>query len=261
MTYALCICVIKNCACKSDRTICTCYVFACGRVAQVSRHATLLATIMQQIRDEGSYNMYAKLMDSAKFGGVPQHRPRLFILGILKTVDKGTFEWPHEYEHPGLESILEPAASKPIEIPPSTQTTARTNLLAGLKAIQKQKLNPRKEPCILDIDSTNMNWRHDESLCLTRSRGSSGGYYVSNRGRRLTTNEQCRLQAYDPNRIIATCISQRQLCMAIGNAMTVSVVERIFARALPAAGLASTDGLKFRWESKTDAKRTLSTMC
>ncbi len=101
---------------------------------------------------------------------------------------------------------------------------------------------------IIDIDSAVMNWRHNESLCLTASRGRTGGYFVSSRGRRMTAEECLRLQAYNPKLVNLACISQVQVKMAAGNAMTVSVIERMFLRLLPAAKLARVGNLKRRWE-------------
>ena len=215
--------------------------------------------IMRLIATDGSYNLYAKVLDSAKVGGVPQHRDRLYIIGILKSADDKSFEFPEEFEHGGMASILEKKRPNETQIPPASQSTARDNLLAAMKAIMKD-CEPATHPCIIDLDSTKWNWRYDESLCLTRSRGLSGGFFVTNRGRRLTVNEQMRLQAYNPNRIDTCCISERQLAGAVGNSMTVSVVERILLRALPAAGLVRSSALNRRWENRADAKKQLSKM-
>ena len=235
-------------------------MLGCPLSAQVSRHATILGDIMKRIATDGCYNLYAKVFDSAKVGGVPQHRVRLYMVGILKSADDKSFEFPDAYDHGGLETILDKKPKKfEAQIPPVTQSTARKNLLAAMNEMMKD-FNPTVHPCIVDIDSTKWNWRFNESLCLTKSRGSSGGFYVTNRGRRLTVTEQLRLQAYDPKRINMTCISERQLSQAIGNTMTVSVVERILLRALPAAGLVLSRDLNRRWENVSSAKAQLSRM-
>jgi len=129
-----------------------------------------------------------------------------------------------------------------------------------MQAIVAFGWDPTKKACVLDIDSSKMNWRHDESFCLTRSRGSTGGFFISNRGRRLSIKEQLRLQAFDPNRIKLDSITERQLAQAAGNAMTVSVIERILLRALPAANLVPETDLRQRWENLSSAVKTLKSM-
>ncbi|CAK0883575.1 unnamed protein product [Prorocentrum cordatum] len=201
------------------------------------------------------------MLDSAKVGGVPQHRQRIYLIGILKTVDDGTFEWPHEYKHGGMKTILDPKET-PFKMvaPKATQTTACNNLIEAIEAIKKLSWDPTKKACVIDIDSTKMNWRHDESLCLTASRGRTGGYYVSNRGRRLRLNECLRLQAHNPKLIKIGKVSVNQMMAAAGNAMTVSVIERLMLRALPAAQLADSRMLQKRWEDLASATATLASM-
>ena len=73
----------------------------------VVRHAEVLAKLLHNFQQEGTYNIYAKVLNSASVGGVPHHRPRLYVVGLLKTVDDGTFTWPAAYEHGGMRTILE----------------------------------------------------------------------------------------------------------------------------------------------------------
>jgi len=83
------------------------------------RHVDVLAALLRSFNEEGAYNVYSKVLNSASVGGVPHHRPRLYVLGILKTIDKGTFTWPAEYEHGGMKTILEPkGVNFEIEPPP-----------------------------------------------------------------------------------------------------------------------------------------------
>lgn len=54
------------------------------------RHPETLLNIMRELRsiklDDGTpaYSISMKILDSRKFGAVPQHRPRLYIAGLLK---------------------------------------------------------------------------------------------------------------------------------------------------------------------------------
>ena len=41
------------------------------------------------------YNIREKVLDTDK-NGIPQNRPRVYIIGILKEIDTGNFEWPED---------------------------------------------------------------------------------------------------------------------------------------------------------------------
>jgi len=83
-----------------------------------------------------------------------------------------------------------------------------------------------------------MKYKKGVSFCLTCSR--AGGHWLTNRGRRMTKAEMMRLQGMRPA-TFKLAVSERQLGKQIGNAMSVNVLERIFARALPAARLVAND--------------------
>ena len=136
---------------------------------------------------------------------------------------------------------------------------AITSFLA-IQQITGMGWNPATKACVVDTDGSKMRWGHDESFCVTRSRSGDGGFYVTNRERRLNVNELVRLQAYDPKRVVEGSISTRQLKLAVGNSMTASVIKHILLRALPSAGLAFKDSLWCLWESKADALATLKKM-
>merc|ERR1740121_2080166 len=98
-----------------------------------------------------------------------------------------------------------------------------------------------------------MKYWLDSSPCLTCNR--AGGHWITNRGRRLTKAEMMRLQGIaTPAEGFVQRVSDPQLGKQIGNAMSVNVLERIFVRLLPAAGLWPARQLQDRWEAK---KRTL----
>lgn len=72
--------------------------------------------------------------------------------------------------------------------------------------------------------------------CLTRGRAGAGGHWVSNRGRLLTIDEMLMLQGMRAD-VRRTGISNRQVGLMIGNAMSVNVLERLLLRLLPSVGL------------------------
>ena len=66
----------------------------------------------------------------------------------------------------------------------------------------------------------------------------------------LLDERKKRLQGMDPTKLIVA-ISDAQLGKQLGNTMSVNVLERIFIRALPAAGLVRDGRLSDRWEAGT----------
>merc|ERR1719422_1557751 len=79
------------------------------------------------------------------------------------------------------------------------------------------------------------------------------GHWVTSRSRRMTKAEMMRMQGMHPESF-KVAVSSAQLGKQIGNAMSANVLERLFARALPAAGLVHHGSLVDRWEAgKTPA--------
>jgi len=210
--------------------------------------------ILESLEDLGSYNIYHQLLDT-KEHGVPQSRRRIYIVGIKKSVDRGSFRFPEPVERPSIEAFLEPRAAESRRLsraclPPRTQGTARTNVVRALKELKACGHNPLKEAWVVDCDSSGprTKWMRGVSPCLTCSR--AGGHWITNRGRRMTKDEMLRLQGMNtPAEGFKVVVSERQLGKQIGNAMSCNVLERLFARLLPAAGLVSERSLRDRWES------------
>ena len=51
--------------------------------------------IMDKLRESQKYNVHQKIVNTLQ-NGVPQNRPRIYIVGILKDLDTGKFEWPKD---------------------------------------------------------------------------------------------------------------------------------------------------------------------
>jgi len=202
--------------------------------------------IMQALEALGKYNVYAKLLNT-KEHGIPQNRRRIYIVGIKKRFDDGSFEFPEPVPRPSIELFLEPRRPLKCTLPPESQGTARSNVLSMLKELKANGCRPLKVPYIMDCDSSARRAKYlkDLSPCMTCSR--NGGHWVSSRGRRMTKTEMMRLQGIDPN-TFRVAVSECQLGRQIGNAMSVNVLERLFVRLLPACGLVRRGALVDRWQ-------------
>ena len=49
--------------------------------------------ILKKLKNIKKYNIYWKILNTKDYG-IPQSRPRVFIIGILKSVQKEEFEFP-----------------------------------------------------------------------------------------------------------------------------------------------------------------------
>jgi len=211
-------------------------------------HGEYFRAIVQALEALGTYNIYHELLDT-KDHGVPQSRRRIYFVGIKKSCDDGTFQFPEPVKRPSIELFLDPRRARPsrTDLPPQSQSTARRNVIKSLKDIGLKGYDPLKVPFLVDVDSSTYRMKHMKDLapCLTCSRGK--GHWVTNRGRRLTKDEMMRLQGMNPASF-KKAVSEAQLGKQIGNAMSVNILERLFVRVLPAAGLAAHGSLPDRWQ-------------
>jgi hypothetical protein len=99
----------------------------------------------------------------------------------------------------------------------------------------------------MDIDSGYISVPKmlDVSPCLLKSRPF--GYYITNRFRRMTIEEMCRLQGVEPSSIISVG-SRRQMGERLGNAMSKCVLDRLFVRLLPSIKGIQSGHLADQWE-------------
>merc|ERR1719331_836869 len=203
--------------------------------------------ILESLDALNTYNVYSKIMDT-KEHGIPQSRRRIYFVGISKRHDDGTFSFPDPVARPSIELFLDPPDKKQrANLPSIHSKTAYTNVRRALKELAATGCRPLKVPYVVDCDSSGdrMKWMKETSPCITCSRAA--GHWVTSRGRRLTKDEMMRLQGMRPERF-KKAVSDRQLGIQIGNAMSVNILERLFVRALPAAGLVAHNTLIDHWE-------------
>ena len=87
------------------------------------------------------------------------------------------------------------------------------------------------------------NYAIDELRTLTSARGSTGGPWISTKGRRLTIEELFKCQGFTPDayKYREADVSERQMGLMFGNTMTLPVVGAVLEKALVAAGLVARD--------------------
>ncbi len=218
----------------------------------LSRHTETLLAIMQELRSIRSsagvpYTTSWRVLDSQLYGAVPQHRPRLYICGVRRNNIK--LHWPKPLKPVTLRSILEPRMSATKRLKYPTSPAAARKVRQVIKLLRKAGVCPLKVPVVIDCDANTCRWCIDRTPCLTATRASGGGFWVTCKNGRLSLTEMLHLQAIDPKRVtIPTSLSCNKVGHMIGNAFTQSVIERIMGKLMVQAHL--LDNTADRWQQR-----------
>ena len=195
----------------------------------------------------GSYDVKWKLLNT-KDHGVPQNRSRVYFVCIRNDADQGTFTWPEPLgATPGIDRFLDTREASPAwtnEFAPRLGSQASDTFDANMEVLNDQDADPLNQPHLFQVNCSKA-WSHamrDTSPCLT----TTCRIWISHYGRELNLAEKCRLQGMSPRRLNVV-VSKTQFAKQLGNSMSVNVLERILAAALPAAGLSAP--LRDRWAS------------
>ena len=195
----------------------------------------------------GSYDVKWKLLNT-KDHGVPQNRSRVYFVCIRNDADQGTFTWPEPLgATPGIDRFLDTREASPAwtnEFAPRLGSQASDTFDANMEALNDQDADPLNQPHLFQVNCSKA-WSivmRDTSPCLM----TNCRIWISHYGRELNLAEKCRLQGMSPRRLNVV-VSKTQFAKQLGNSMSVNVLERILAAALPAAGLSAP--LRDRWAS------------
>jgi DNA (cytosine-5)-methyltransferase 1 len=166
--------------------------------------------IISRLEDNGSYNVYHKIINS-KDQGIPQSRERLYIIGILKSNIKKKFEFPSDVKMPPLKNFIDNTCNTKIDIKPSNyklfQRIPEDSIFIDIGFREAKFPNSNKwAPCI--TAQPNM-W------CVPKQR-------------KATTGEYLMLQGFPKSYKQPANVSDHQLKIRVGNSMTVNVIERLF---------------------------------
>jgi DNA (cytosine-5)-methyltransferase 1 len=213
----------------------------------VSQHRETFENILAELRgikvNGSSYYRVVWTMVNTKEHGVPQSRPRCYIVGYHEDRRSEPFQWPAPVKLKPLDRFLDPKTRAKSRLP--TSGVKRRNLRLLWKKIKSKGGKLGKDPYVGDVQASPRfagTLSYGYSPCLTRRRCCDGGHWLFSRGRDMTTREMLRLQGMRPKRFRLPVkngvrMSERKLRMMVGNAFSVNVVVRILSRLLPAAGL------------------------
>jgi len=151
-----------------------------------------LKKVMQTLEGigDGAYSVDWKLLDTQDHG-VPQSRPRVYIVGIRKDCQRSKISFPEPLERVSIESFLDPVKRKPTmeTLPAKSSKTQYVNVKRTLKQLTAKGENPLTKTFIIDHNSSPKfcGWMKDKVMCMTKSRAR--GHWVTSRGRPMNVNE------------------------------------------------------------------------
>ena len=209
---------------------------------------SLLAKLDGIQEDNGAraYLTEWRVLDTQIHGGLPQSRPRIFILGVRQSRQEHPLFWPPSIAATALGRVLDKRdhvalASWPT-VSDTLDGTVVDKLTMSIRHILAQGGLPFRDPWIINSSArrqcTRLAVAKDSCPRTTKARACTGGYYVTNRGRMLTVNEMLRLQGINPKRLcIPPDVTDDAFAVIVGNTAAVPVLARVALRLCKALGI------------------------
>ena len=119
------------------------------------------------------YEVHSELLNSCQHGGVPQNRPRLYIVGIATAAkrDPGShFTWPAEIDYWHLRTIIGRNKGKDV-LPPVSQRVARRNCALLHERLRDEGYSVKTAYAMFNIDGSSPSMMIGLCPCITRTRG------------------------------------------------------------------------------------------
>ena len=184
--------------------------------------------------------------------GLPQSRRRLYLVALQAPIRR-MVEWPQPLKHRISACRLFPrrhaGGDAAAAAPEVTCARGQALIAKSLEEARAKGYNPETTPIFVDVAAGKSfeQWTAHICPCLTRSRGQSGGFWVSTLGRKMTVPELFKLQGIRPADVPweKSDITRTAIGGAIGNAMSVNVLQRLLPEVCYAAGLISHDPASF----------------
>ena len=159
--------------------------------------------IIKRLEDNGSYNVYNKIINS-KDQGIPQCRERLYIIGILKSDIKKDFTFPPNVKIKPLKNFIDNTCNDKMNIKPSNYNLFK-NIPKNSVFID---IGFREEPKFPNSDK----W----APCIT----AQPNMWCVAKQRKATIKEYLMLQGFPKSYKKPENVSDHQLKIRVGNSMT-----------------------------------------
>ena len=210
-------------------------------------HKKAFEAMLRTLRQSGCYFVTWRVLNASHFG-LPQSRPRLYIVGLLRTAvrsDFAGFPWPKP-------KVVDPLPLRRflcggggvLRRTWRPDSCVALQIQEGEASIRAAGDRPHKKMFAVDAHSGRGSpiTMLDKIPCLTRTRAGCGGFFLTHRDFRrfLCVEEMLNLQGVPVTfRRLARGqrITDRQLAMMVGNAIPTNVLMLLLARMLTMVGL------------------------
>ena len=210
-------------------------------VTDFSETFTAMVSMISDIKDARghakTYTVFWKILHANEHG-LPQHRERVFIIGLKTKSIMQPFRWPTPTRMRSLKSIFDlgPAAYEPD--PPTLNPTNLKNLMAIMEQYKATPSKLAQTENVANVGGSTAHIMMNMCPCLTKQRSASRAYYSISRRRSLTLADMSRLQGVAAKDIEGweSVVSGPQLGGIIGNAIPICVMERVIRAVLTSLG-------------------------
>ena len=233
----------SSCVSYIARKLPKCFVCENSHRLLSTKFAVEWHALKRDLRSLG-YDIKYKLVNT-KDHGIPHSRPRTYLVGVRRDIKVMKFRFPRPIPEEPIDRFLDNddgmTSSCAARVRLHLSKHVNGVLKRAYRILKKKGADPAADPCFVDTGAS-LKWSSvmvGRSPCLTATRCASGGHFMTHRGRLMTISEMCRLQGLPPDRInyMKANISAKKFATAIGNMMSVNVLQRIIPPLLNSAGL------------------------
>ena len=218
-------------------------------VGLLKKHPKDFAVVLITLKKAG-YHVTWRILNALQ-NACPQSRPRIYIVGLRDDCRYNQFTWPQDLKMtPPVDMFLD---DKPNANLPAFNATESRNYTLWCKKIKKLGQDPLSTTFMIDLGAGKQfgQCMQDKSPCITRARGGTMGFFISNQKRYNTLHELGRMQGFtteEVDAIVASGISEKKIGKAFGNAMHKMVLDRLLPKVIWAAGLSGDTKIEDPWK-------------
>lgn len=169
----------------------------------------LFREIIDSLDELNYYDLWWDVLDTKDYG-IPQHRERLFIVGIRRGFRKSEFEFPKSKRSRSIREYVDESDDTPQEVPDYVK---RSRLLERIP----------KNAVFIDIGFTQNNFPHSDDYSPTLT--ASANLWCVPMQRYASVKELLALQGFPKN--FKQVVSDSRMKKQIGNSMSVCVLEEL----------------------------------